>query len=213
MPLAVCGGFAGEACPADTWCDYDDGLCGGADGTGLCKPMPSGCDGDCPGVCGCDGKFYCNACDAMAAGVDTGDLVSCSNPGEGDYSAWAWYGGLDHLLIRKADKIRNVCVVIHLAHPEGGSPEFAITTPKEWGVVTGQITNQASDCEQDAMPASMAVPAIGGKGDITWDLPPGKFFPCEVNVHVELAFPEGQPWAKPSEALNASGIVVKDGCQ
>jgi hypothetical protein len=93
------------------------------------------------------------------------------------------------------------------------SPEFAITTPKEWGVAFAQVTNQASDCEQDAMPASMAVAATGGKGDITWDLPAGKFFPCEVNVHVELAFPASEPWVNTTESLNANGIVVKDGCQ
>jgi hypothetical protein len=27
------------------------------------------CTTDCPGVCGCDGKFYCNECDANRAGI------------------------------------------------------------------------------------------------------------------------------------------------
>ena len=64
-----CGGFAGFTCPDNQYCDYDQG-CGFADGTGNCRPRPEVCQDDCPGVCGCDGQEYCNACVAAAAGVD-----------------------------------------------------------------------------------------------------------------------------------------------
>jgi hypothetical protein len=51
--------------------------CGYADQTGHCEPRPGGCTKDCPGVCGCDGKFYCNVCEAHAAGVDDANTMSC----------------------------------------------------------------------------------------------------------------------------------------
>jgi hypothetical protein len=74
----MCGGFAGLTCEGTDWCDYDDGgLCGNADGSGVCRPRPQGCPEDCPGVCGCDGKFYCNACTANTNGVDISGDTSC----------------------------------------------------------------------------------------------------------------------------------------
>lgn len=33
------------------------------------KSKKSGCLTDCPGVTGCDGKFYCNECDANKHGI------------------------------------------------------------------------------------------------------------------------------------------------
>ena len=77
-----CGGLAGLVCKANEWCDYPNGsICGATDVTGTCRTRPSACDADCPGACGCDGKFYCNACHAQQAGVDvTGDR-SCQADG------------------------------------------------------------------------------------------------------------------------------------
>jgi hypothetical protein len=76
----VCGGLAGLQCAADEFCNYDD--CGIDDATGVCEKKPNGCDDDCPGVCGCDGKFYCNACSAHSAGVDDSTSVSCLPDGD-----------------------------------------------------------------------------------------------------------------------------------
>jgi hypothetical protein len=75
---AVCGGLAGEACPDTDYCNFpDDAMCGAADQTGVCEPKPEGCNEDCPGVCGCDGQFYCNACEAARMGVDVDPNGSC----------------------------------------------------------------------------------------------------------------------------------------
>jgi hypothetical protein len=77
----TCGGFTGALCGADEYCEYANG-CGLAGGVGECKKKPLGCDTDCPGVCGCDGKFYCNECNANSAGVGiTGDK-SCMSSGD-----------------------------------------------------------------------------------------------------------------------------------
>ena len=66
----VCGGIAGLQCPEpDTmFCRY--GGCGGRDQSGVCTLRPAMCSRDCPGACGCDGKTYCNVCEAQRAGYD-----------------------------------------------------------------------------------------------------------------------------------------------
>jgi hypothetical protein len=66
----TCGGFAGVQCRRDEFCDYDDALCGGADGTGLCRPRPEVCTDEVDPVLGCDGLVYTNLCEANRAGTD-----------------------------------------------------------------------------------------------------------------------------------------------
>jgi hypothetical protein len=65
----ICGGIAGLQCPEPStmFCDYPG--CGGRDMTGVCRPRPDMCSRDCPGVCGCDTKPYCNVCEAQRAGT------------------------------------------------------------------------------------------------------------------------------------------------
>jgi hypothetical protein len=79
---AVCGGLGGVACDDGAYCDYpDEAMCGADDSTGTCQPKPEACQEDCPGVCGCDGQFYCNDCIAASQGVDVDPLASCAPPG------------------------------------------------------------------------------------------------------------------------------------
>jgi hypothetical protein len=67
----ACGGRAGNTCGPTFFCDFDpNAMCGAADAQGVCRPRPSICPADCPGVCGCDGRFYCNACTAQSMGTD-----------------------------------------------------------------------------------------------------------------------------------------------
>jgi hypothetical protein len=76
----ACGGFASLRCPepSTTFCDYPDNMaCGTGDATGVCTPRPNLCPKDCPGVCGCDGKRYCNGCEANSAGTDVQPTGSC----------------------------------------------------------------------------------------------------------------------------------------
>jgi hypothetical protein len=67
-----------------TFCDYDEkaAVCGQGDITGICTVRPNNCTEDCPGVCGCDGKFYCNACMAHKAGLDDHPMATCADAGD-----------------------------------------------------------------------------------------------------------------------------------
>jgi hypothetical protein len=65
-----------------SFCDYDDKeACGIGDLTGICTPRPTACVEGGPGVCGCDGKFYGNACLAHQAGTDELPNGTCSDAG------------------------------------------------------------------------------------------------------------------------------------
>lgn len=78
----TCGGFGGFTCLATEYCDYADGdVCGFDDSLGLCRPRPEACTEDCPGVCGCDGEFYCNGCLAASMGVDVQAGATCGSGG------------------------------------------------------------------------------------------------------------------------------------
>jgi len=81
---AMCGGFASLQCPEPmvAFCDYDDkSACGQTDATGVCTLRPAACTDDCPGVCGCNGKFYCNPCQAHRDGTDIHPMGTCSDAG------------------------------------------------------------------------------------------------------------------------------------
>lgn len=67
-----CGGWLGETCGADEFCDYTPDSCGTADQSGTCMPRPQACPEILAPVVGCDGKTYDNSCRANQNGVDVG---------------------------------------------------------------------------------------------------------------------------------------------
>lgn len=78
----------GSTCPPSEFCSFEwtPGTCGFAPpnptpGPGTCMQRPAACAANCPGVCGCDGVSYCNACLANAAGVDIRSGAKCADEG------------------------------------------------------------------------------------------------------------------------------------
>lgn len=84
MLEAGAGGTCGKAaCTDDEYCAVPDtGACDRANASATCKPRPEHCDPGCPGVCGCNGDFYCNACRAARRGVAVApDATDCQQAG------------------------------------------------------------------------------------------------------------------------------------
>ncbi len=77
---ASCGGFAGDVCRQELYCDYEVDDCGGADGIGVCREMPEDCTAEVSPVCACDGTVYSNECEANRAGYDVSALAPCTPP-------------------------------------------------------------------------------------------------------------------------------------
>jgi hypothetical protein len=80
-PGAPCGGISGARCPQGMFCDFEPNNCGAGDAAGICMPMPQLCPAECSRACGCDGKVYCNLCNAHGYGVDDSDDRSCLDGG------------------------------------------------------------------------------------------------------------------------------------
>ncbi|XXX72213.1 hypothetical protein WMF30_31655 [Sorangium sp. So ce134] len=209
-PVA-CGARSGGSCSAEELCDFPDDSCGTFDTEGQCSARPEGCTEDCPGVCGCDGQFYCNACAAHQAGVDVSENTACIEPVGGDYTATYWAGGLDHLVVYKAEPEADRCVALYADAPADSAPKgFDVATlPDTWVVTRIERTSGAAGCAPGtSRPAGEAERATGALGSLSMDLSGGTSVPCTLDVDITAAFP-----AEPATAhLRATGVAVDGGC-
>jgi hypothetical protein len=156
-------------------------------------------------------------------GSGTASSSSSTGPGTGGgggagpnnavYTADAYPGGLDHLLFKKADPVRNICVQLHMAAPHANAPGFAFTLPAMWGIASARVTDKASDCDAP-WPGGGAntVSADGGQGVVSFTVPPGGYFPCDLSVHATLVFPAGPAWVPVQEPLDADMVPITGGC-
>jgi hypothetical protein len=204
---ATCGGKAGIPCGPTEFCRYDpSGSCGNADGTGTCQPRPQGCDADCPGVCGCDGKFYCNACNANAAGVDVGTGMECLDA----YEAASLFTNLPRFDILKASPLRNLCFRATVL--ANSAPGIGISSSSA-NVESALVTNDASDCKVSAAPPptpkGAIYPAASGMGTVTMTMGSTG---CVAAIHAKLVFSGAPPWAPPTESIYADGLAILGGC-
>lgn len=212
----LCGGELGSQCGPMQFCAYDPpGTCGNADGLGTCKPNPGNCTDDCPGVCGCDGQFYCNACSANAAGVDVSDNGGCAvDAGAAAiYSAQDLFTNVPRFAIFKADPARDLCFRL-IVEASSGGPQLGIITPGSWSVGMAEVTDHASDCALPnggfpPPPVGASVKATSGTGKI--DFPPSGPT-CFVTIHASLSFPKGAPWVPAIEPLDADALKVGGAC-
>ena len=206
----ACGGDFGSQCPPDMWCDYADGFtCGDLGVDGTCMPKPSGCPADCPGVCGCDGFFYCNACGAQQAGVDVDTSLDCGATMD-EYSATYLPTGAIRYAIFKAEPAEDRCLVI-VVGTGSGIPGVDITMG--WGVENVIITPSAKDCAigSDWWPPAIGVKTDLIKGSIKHD---NIEWPCAVSVDVVVGFPPGGPsWVPAEDFMKANSVTIAGGCE
>lgn len=75
---AMCGGIAGNACPAGRTCDLPAGMCNAADLQGSCAVTADFCAEIYDPVCGCDGRTYSNDCFRLMAGAQKNHDGECN---------------------------------------------------------------------------------------------------------------------------------------
>ena len=73
-------------CKSNQFCGFKDDC--GLLKTGYCTDKPTTCDTSCTTVCGCNGKTYCNECEANKAGLSIDPSgKACSDAGSSDSGA------------------------------------------------------------------------------------------------------------------------------
>lgn len=199
-----CGGEQGTPCAENEWCDFDE-HCGAGDQTGVCKPKPVGCDDDCPGVCGCDGNFYCNACIAEEAGVDT-TSAAC----EPSYSAINMFTGAPRFAFLKADANRDICFRLVIGAFAGSAS--ALDALPAGVVESAEVTDHADDCLPwpggfPPPPLGASVAATGLTGNVAISLPP-----CTVSLVGSVSFAPGPEWVPEVEDLEIDNLEIQGGC-
>jgi hypothetical protein len=162
-------------------------------------------------VCGCDGMNHCNGCIAHSKGVDVSATPICGSANV-KYSAQFWPGGLDHILLWKADITKNLCFEVHLAWPSQNQPGFNVTLPAMWGVMNAMVTDNAQNCGPNMTPTGQTFNATSGTGTAAWVLQPGMYAPCDVDFHLNLTFAGAPAWVPPTEPLDADNVTVGGGC-
>jgi len=205
---AACGWPAGP-CGPDAWCQYASATCGKYDGGGTCQPKPEGCTADCPGVCGCDGKFYCNTCGANMAGFDVYPGLSCVTA-EDAYRAANLYTNVPRFGIVKASPSRNLCFRL-VIEP---SMSLGIGIHGDgWAVTLAEVTSDVSDCDfppgWPPVPAGASFQSMSGMGSLTVAQASAS---CAAGIDATVKFPGAPAWAPADEAFYANGLAVEGGC-
>jgi hypothetical protein len=210
----ICGGEVGKPCGPDEFCHFDPGLtpCGLADGTGTCQPKPAGCLADCPGVCGCDGQFYCNGCSANAAGVDVNPTLTCV-PQEDAYRAVSMMTSIPRFLVLKASPSRKLCFRLMVTPMQ--STGIGIDGDG-WSVMSAEVTDDPSDCD---FPPGFAPPPDGPSFSTTMPSSMGSLgftqstAGCQVAINATLNLPGAPAWAPMQEQFYTSqALPIEGGC-
>lgn len=213
-------GQAGALCAGNQYCAYKtSGSCGKNDETGNCNDRPQSCGPECPLVCGCDGKPYCNACEAQVAGSDTGPRTCV--PSGGEVTAFSISGDPAKLVVFKTDNDRKICVRLMLINRL--QAKFGLSVPNGWGVDDALISNDPSDCTITTVglpptPKGTAPQAVGGAGVVEFsnDTGQGGKFPCKLSkVNFRLKFnPQADyAWAPNVEEVIGNDVSVAGACQ
>lgn len=216
----ICG-QTGSLCAGNEWCAYElVGTCGKGGQRGQCsvRPLLDSCVGSCPAVCGCDGKIYCNACEAQANGADVDKDRGCIPTG-GEVLAYALAGDPAKVVIFKKDDARKLCVRLTLVARLG--TKYGLDVPADWGIESGEVTHDPADCSitvtgTPPTPSDIAVAPNNGQGRVRFstDLGQQGKYPCSLSIAARLAFePTSEyPWVPPVEPIVAENVSVSGAC-
>lgn len=133
---------------------------------------------------------------------------------EGLYAARYFAGGLDRIMIRKAELMNDRCTHLQLVWPgEGLTNQYdPIDRPTEWGIERAWIAEGADGCLEWGDPDPPQVEGNAGAGVVTWESEEPWTCPEVLDIEVTLDFISGDlPWVPPKVHLSAQGLPVT-GC-
>ena len=133
---------------------------------------------------------------------------------EGLYAARHFAGGLDRIMIRKAELMSDRCTHLQLVWPgEGLTNQYdPIDRPTEWGIESAWIAEGADGCLEWGQPDPPQVEGSAGAGVVTWESEEPWTCPEVLDIEVTLDFISGDlPWVPPKVHLSAQGLPVT-GC-
>lgn len=61
-------------------------------------------------------------------------------------------------------------------------------------------------------PVGDAFNATAGAGSVSWQVAPGMFAPCDIDVDVTLQFSGAPAWAPAADTLTATMVTVEGAC-
>jgi len=149
--------------------------------------------------------------DASTGDTSTTDGTTGGTTGEDDvqYAAFFWAGGLDHLLVHRADFTNDRCTTIHFAWPGGVNPDLAITAPNDWAAADARTTMGTAGCLAGE-PLGAEEYATGGSGTATWQQDPNEYCPPQIDLDLVLDFPPGMPWVPAQEHMFVTALPVQN---
>ncbi|MGK3959429.1 hypothetical protein WMF38_41085 [Sorangium sp. So ce118] len=202
----VACGSAGESCGEAEYCDMGeagDACAGDERGECAARPRVQDCPEECPGVCGCDQRTYCNECLARAAGVNASKDTSCASA---DYEI----GGRDRVFVHNADLEANRCLTLSLAWPAESDPRFTgVALPEHWALLDVWLTGEMRECAGQRTPDDDGPYVVtGATGMMSWESEPDTGIPCVIDMDITVAL-EGEPG---TEHIQAAGVLVDNTC-
>jgi hypothetical protein len=136
--------------------------------------------------------------DALAVDAAPGATDAAESAAGTVYSGYYIPAGLDHVLLFKADTVRNLCFIVSLAAPY--SMTGGLMLPATWGLEQAGAYNDAAACVASYSGGAQHVATTSQSGSISW---PGPGAPKMVDINVTLTFPTGAAWVPPQESLVA----------
>ncbi|MCY1013103.1 hypothetical protein OV079_47750 [Nannocystis pusilla] len=138
----------------------------------------------------------------------TRDGETTSEPGSLEFAAIYLPGGLDRIVVRKADHDADLCTSVVFAWPIGNDdPDLVL--PPQWGFESAEIAQGAADCLEFTGPLADAVAAETAEGWGEWPALPA--CPGALAIDMAFTFAQVQPWV-PAQALVQAADLPIAGC-
>lgn len=141
-------------------------------------------------------------------GTTTDETTTTGEPGDAELRAFYVPGGLDRIVVRKADVTADLCTSVVFVWPmPNQDPD--VTLPLDWSVQMAEVNQGAADCLDFQGWLPDAVVADGVAGTASWATPNL----CEgtLDIDISLTFPAASPWVPAQDLLQGTDLALQ-GC-